>query len=187
MKAILALALLVTSAFAGAQDAKRVDAIWEAVNDRISTQIDVWFEDGEFPMAIQLLRVQADMKPHDYDVVTNLGWMLENVHEWDLALQTYKDYRKNNPNDPDAALAEADYWFRKKKYAPVIPLLDKITNKAHPNAFRILAHSYERLNKLKESQQTWKRYIALKPTDLTAKNNLRRVERKIAEKGGAGP
>jgi tetratricopeptide (TPR) repeat protein len=164
-----------------------VAAIWDAANDRISNQIDIWFEDGEFPMVIQLLHIQADMNPKDYDIATNLGWMLENVEEWDAAVAVYRNFRQANPGDPDAALAEADFYFRKKKYEPIPPLLSKITNKAHPNAFRILAHAYERLNRLKESQQVWKRYLSLAPKDEPAKNNLRRVERKLADQGNAKP
>ncbi len=181
MKALFAAVLLFVCTLSGAQDAKRVDAIWEAANDRMSSQIDIWFKDGEFPMAIQLLRVQADLKPADYDIATNLGWMFENIEEWDLAVETYAAYRKGNPKDPDAALPEAEYWFRKKKYEPVLPLLESISDKAHPNAFRVLAHSYERLGKLKESQGIWKRYIRLAASDLTAKRNLERVEKKLAE------
>jgi predicted Zn-dependent protease len=182
MRALLALiALLSMSAFAGAQDPKKVAAIWEYVNERFDRQSDAWFEDGEFPMVIQLLRIQADLNPNDYDVVTNLGWMLENVEEWDEAVVVYREYRRNNPQDPDAMLPEADYWYRKKQFAKVIPLLKGLTNKAHPNNFRILAHSYERTNKLKESESTWKRYIALAPKDEPAKRNLERVQKKLRE------
>ncbi|MEZ0325969.1 MAG: hypothetical protein ACAH95_08675 [Fimbriimonas sp.] len=185
MKAVLAAILTLASGFAGAQDPKRVAAIWDAANERISKQVDIWFEDGEFPMTIQLLRVQVDLYPDDYDVATNLGWMLENIEEWELAREAYASYRKANPREVDAALPEAEFMFRRKKYEEVLRLLGKVNDKAHPNAFRILAHSYERLNRLSESQKVWKRYISLAPKDLTAVKNLERVEKKLAAQKGA--
>ncbi len=182
MKAIFAAALVLVTAFASAQDSKRIDAIWEAANDRFTRQLDLWFEDGEFPIAIQLLKLQADLYPADYEIVTNLGWMLENVEEYSAAEEVYVGYRKGNPNNPDAILPEAEYWFRKKKYETVLALTTQVSDKAHPNAFRIRAHSFERLTKLKESQQVWKRYLKLAPNDSAAKMNLARVERKIGER-----
>jgi predicted Zn-dependent protease len=146
-------------------------------------QMDVWFDDGDYPAAIQMLRVTAEARPKDYDTITNLGWMLENIEEWDAAEAVYKRYERENVSDPDGALPIADYYFRRKKYEPIPALLSpKIAmgKKPHPNVYRILAHAYEKTGKLAESQQTWKAYIALAPGDLTAKVNLNRVEKKLA-------
>ncbi|HSI73066.1 MAG TPA: tetratricopeptide repeat protein [Fimbriimonas sp.] len=183
MKAIAALATLLLAVCASAQDAKRIAAIWSAAEDRIAQQTDVWFEDGEFPMVIQLLKVHNALDPHDYEVATNLGWMLENVEEWDDAIETYSRYQSLNPQDPDKALPLANYWFMKRKYEKIPPLLDTISDKAHPNSFRILAHAYERTKRLQDAESVWKRYLALHPNDATAKVNLTRVQKKIKESG----
>jgi tetratricopeptide (TPR) repeat protein len=183
MRTISFFLFLLIAACASAQDAKRVEAIWAAANDRLTLQNDVWFEDGEFPMVVQLLRFQVELDPHDYETVTNLGWMLENIHEWDEAVVVYRDYKRNNPNDPDAALPEANYWFIKRQFAKIPPLLSKVSSKAHPNNFRILAHAFERTGKLKEAERVWKRYLALHPNDEAAKVNLARVKRKLGTAG----
>lgn len=164
----------------GQPDPARMDAIWAEANNRVADQVDVWFDDGDYPKVIQLLKMHTEMFPADYDIATNLGWMQENVQDYPAAIKTYERFRERNPHDPDAALALAEFYFRQKRYKDVIPLMEPaIVGKPHPNAFRMLAHSYEKLGDLKNSERVWKLYIARAPSDLTAQANLRRVEKKL--------
>ena len=165
---------------AGQASTMRLGEIWNAVDDRVSRQIDVWFDGGDFPKSIHLLLFEATYWPHNYDVATNLGWMLENVEEWDSALEVYKQYYKNNPQDKDRALAEADYFFRRKQYAKVPDLLEPVLKlNPHANNFRILAHAYERLNRFDDAKRVWQEYLDFVPDDASAKVNLARVVRKL--------
>ena len=42
--------ILMLTALCGAQQVskRRLDAIWESVDARVSTQIDTWYDDGDF-------------------------------------------------------------------------------------------------------------------------------------------
>ena len=158
----------------------RLDAIWNAVDSRVDDQINVWFEDGDYPMTIHMLCFQADYASANYDVVTNLGWMQENVEQWDDALATYTKYRLNNPKDKDRALAEAEFLFRRKQYTQIPSLLEpQIPLHPHPNNYRILAHAYEKLKKFPDALRIWKSLVKADPTDLTAKSNLVKVQKKV--------
>ncbi|RYG22600.1 hypothetical protein EON82_16640 [bacterium] len=160
----------------------RVDTILDFANDRMSTQIDVLFEDGDYPAVISLLRVQAEAYPSDYDVWTNLGWMQENIQAWDTALATYARYRRQNAGDPDASLPEATFYFNRRLFSKVPPLMEPaIKGKCHPNAFRILARSYEKQEMLTDAARVYKALIARAPNDGAAKANLKRVEGKLAK------
>jgi tetratricopeptide (TPR) repeat protein len=164
---------------------ERVDAIWSYAKDRIDRQTDVWFDDGDFPATIAVLKVSSILNPHDYDVVTNLGWMQENIEQWDEAVKTYERYRADNPNDPDRALPIAQYYYMKKQYEKVPPLLESSIAgdaKPHANIFRILGSSYEKLGKLKDAERVLTKYLSIAPNDGQAKVNLARIERKL--KGG---
>ncbi|HWD37431.1 MAG TPA: tetratricopeptide repeat protein [Fimbriimonas sp.] len=185
MRTVALLAVFASlSGAALAQSGSRVAEIWSAANDRILTQQDIWFNDGDFPADIQLLRVEAEKWPADYDVWTNLGWMEENVEDWDGALATYVRYRRQNPNDPDAALPEADYYNRKRLYAKIPALLEPaIKHKCHPNNFRVLAHAYENQKMYSDAVRVWKTYLQRDPNDGAAKRNLARCEKKLS--GGA--
>ncbi len=180
----LAMATLGLAALSGAQASKaRVDAIWNIANDRLSSQLDIWFEDGEFPTCIQLLKVQLELYPNDYDVATNLGWMEENIQRWDEAIATYSRYRDENPQDPDAPLALADFYFRQKVYTKIPALLEPaIPRKPHPNAYRILAHSYEKMKMYTDAKRVWDTYIEVAPSDLTAKVNREKIVKKLSGK-----
>jgi len=160
----------------------RVDAIWSYAKDRIDRQTDVWFDDGDFPATIALLKVSSVLNPHDYEILTNLGWMQENIEQWDDAVKTYERYQADNPNDPDRSLPIATYYYMKKQYAKVPPLLEpSITGKGkpHANTYRMLGSSYEKLGKLKDAERVFTKYISIAPQDGQAKNNLARVERKL--------
>ncbi len=167
---------------AQAPDDPRITAILDASNDRITQQLNAWFDEGDFPACIQLLKVQVQMYPHDYDIVTNLGWMQENVEQWSDAEATYAQYKAQNANDPDAPLALADYYFRRKQYDKIPSLLEPAIAGArhpHPNAYRILAHTYDRLKRYSDSLRVWDVYIALAPADDAAKVNRTRVQKKL--------
>ena len=184
---IPALALFLAASLAQGQKApskkaepSRVDAIMGYANDRMSTQIDAFFDDGDFPASISLLKLQAEAYPADYEVWTNLGWMEENVEQWDAALATYIRYKRQNPKDADAALPEATYYYNRKLYAKVPPLMEgAIKGPSHPNAFRILAKSYERQGMLGDALRVYKALVQRAPDDLAAQANVRRVEAKI--------
>jgi len=175
-----------TATFTAAQ---RQAAIWGSVQARIDQQNDIWFDDGDFPRDVQSLRFEFALYPSDYDIATNLGWMQENIEEWDDALTTYQEFHRLNPNDPDSTFPEALYFFLKKKYALVPPLLNPvIENRPQPNAFRILASAYEHLKQYKDSIRVWNLYMkdqdaGFYPKDPESKHNLDRVTKKLASGG----
>lgn len=160
---------------------QRLDAIWSVVDERVTQQTNVWFDDGDYPKSIHLLEIQNAYEPENYDVATNLGWMQENVEDWDAALATYKQFLKNNPNDKDRALPEAQFLFNRKKYAEIPALLEPVLKlNPHPNNFRILAHTYERTNHYRDATRVWHLYLSFVPDDAPAKVNLARDEKRLA-------
>lgn len=158
----------------------RLDRIWEAADTRMARQVDIWFKEGDYPRLIQLLRFRIEVYPHDYELATDLGWMLQNVERRPEALEVYRRYAKLNPEDPDGPFPEANYYFQQKEYAKVPPLIEPTLAKMpHPNSYRILAHAYERTGKLQNSKRVWELYLSRHPGDEAAKNNLKRVLDKI--------
>jgi tetratricopeptide (TPR) repeat protein len=180
MKAILALAMLLMAALSMGQSSDRVDAIWDAALDRMTTQADIWFDDGEFPKIIQLLRIENELRPHDYEIATNLGWMYGNVEEYDQEIAAYLRYQKNNPDDPDRTLPIAQFYFLKRNYPKVVDLLEPLDKtKSHPNVWRILAQAYRRQKMFKDSKRVLEAYLKLHPNDAQAKANLAGVEKEL--------
>jgi tetratricopeptide (TPR) repeat protein len=167
--------------------ASRVDAIWNHAVDRINGQTDIWFDDGDFPRVINLCRIMYALYPSDFEIATNLGWMLENIEKYDEALAVYVKFRTENPKDPDAAWPEANFYYMRRAFQKIPAILEpsiKMAVKPHANNYRTLAHAYERMNQLQDSKRVWQAMLLVYPKDLPAKNNLERVEKKLRG-GGA--
>lgn len=158
----------------------RMQAIWDSAYNRMSNQVDIWYDAGDFPRCAQLLRLQAEVFPQDYNVATNLGYMLQSMDLYAEELAVYINFRRDNPEDPDASFPEAWFYMLRRAYAKIPPLLEPtLKKKPHPNSYRTLANAYERLNLLADSKRVWESYLDQKPDDLTARKNLDRVEKKI--------
>jgi len=151
---------------------------------RMNQQKDAWFDDGDFPAAISLLAVEVIWRPYDYQSVTDLGWMYGNIERKDLELTTYILFRNQYPKDPEAYYPEAEFYFKLRKYSQVINLIEPtvvMDSKPHSNSYRILAHSYDRVGRYKDSLRIWELYIAQSPDDAAAKVNRDKVKSKISD------
>ncbi len=154
-----------------------------AIYNRLNQQADIWFKDGDYPKIIQMLKIQNGFDPADYEAATNLGWLLESIEKPEEAAEVYERYAVSNPNDPDSALPRAQQHFLKRRWKEAIAAGEKfLTPKSHPNLYRIVANSYERLKEYKKSRATWERYLKLHPDDAPAKARLATVIKKEAEK-----
>ena len=179
--AIVSLLIACTSLCGAQSTAERIDGIWAVATNRMLSQQDAWFDDGDFPACINLLKVEAEKFPADYDIWTNLGWMDENVDDYAGAEQIYATYRKNNPQDPDSSLPLGTFYFMRKEYAKVPELLEPaIKRHCHPNNFRVLAWSYEKQKMFGDAVRVLKLYVDQDPKDEQAKRNLARDEKKFA-------
>lgn len=156
--------------------------VMEAADQALATQLDIYFDGGDFPRTIELLRARYELHPTSYERATDLGWMLENLERYDQALAVYARYRREATADPNRSLPEADFYFRKKLYPRIPALLEPAVGHSgvHPNLYRVLAHSYDRLGQFADSVRVWEIYIKLQPEDGAAKLNRDRVKAKIA-------
>ena len=161
---------------------QRLDSIWYAASNRMAQQCDQWYSRGEILRCIQLLKIETTIFPYDYDSVSILGWFQQSTNDEAGELATYVAYRKSNPVDPLGPYLEAMYYYRKKLYAKVPPLLEPLMKlNPHPDAniYRQLAHCYEDMNLLADSKRIWQSYLSFTPNDVAARNNLNRVEKKL--------
>lgn len=178
--ALMLWALLVQIGWAQAES-PRLNAVWQTAYNRMTRQNDAWFKNGDYPTIVESLRYMNQVWPDDYETATNLGWMLGNIERPSEELATYVTFRTLNPGDLDGALPEADFYFRARAFAKIPPLLERVVGKkAHPNVYRLLAHSYERMNLLSDSKRVWDVYLGLMPTDGAAIANRNRVMKKIS-------
>ncbi len=156
--------------------------VWLGASEVIEENVNNWFTDGEFERCIPLLKIRFEADPANYDWVTDLGWMLASSEHPDEELAYYIRFRRENAGDLDCALPEAQFYFLKKVFAKVPPLLEgTLVDRSHPNNYRILANSYEKLGQYKDAKKTWEAYLKISPNDGQAKVNLQRVINKLGD------
>lgn len=172
-----AVALLAASVSFG-QSSQAMSEIEDGFDARLTQQSDKWFQDGHFPVCIQLLRAKQEWSPLDEETATDLGWMYGNIERPDLEWLTYVRYARRNAGDKDHLYPLANFYFMKKSYVNVVATLSGIEKQdpaPHPNEFRMLAHAYSRLGLHKDALRVWDVYIKLAPDDLAAKKNRQEV------------
>ena len=186
MKKFVILLLVVMSMTIGASafqvSSSRQNQIWNAVDDCLIKYADEAFDDGEFTRVVSALRFRLAIHPNDSEVLTDLGWMLENTSRAGEALSLYISYRQRNASDTDAALPEITYYFRKKAYAKIPPIAEpELARTPTPNLYRMLYRSYEMLGLLSDAVRVLDLYLGRFPDDPAAKMNRERISKKMRQ------
>lgn len=191
MKTMMSLALLFATVSPGFGQANQSDQaeIFGAMDNRLQLQRQAWFDAGRFPVTAQILEFEVLFFPHDYDRVTSLGWMYGNMEMTDEEIRVYNWYRKTFPNDAEAHYPAGEFYFRRREYEKVIPIILpslSLKNKPHGNSYRILANAYDRLKKYKESMDIWNQFLKIEPNDPTALRNRDKVKKLLEEQKSGG-
>lgn len=158
----------------------RMGVIWNAYQDRLASQTDHDFEQGDFPKVIQLLKVQTDMDRQGYERWTDLIWMLGNVEEYAAQIAAARQFRNYNLTNPEAWYPEAEIYFIKRAFVKVIPIMEeaiRLKGTIHPNSYRILANSWTRLGFKSEAIRVWEQMLKRYPNDDRAKVQLDRLKK----------
>ncbi len=163
-----------------------------AFQARLTSEVSQLFDDGDFPRATQIITVQTRHWPDDYERATDLIWMHGNMEHRSQELGEAARFRILNSGDPDAWYPEAQVHFLDRAYAYVIPIMAqaaKISRETgrplQPNGYRILAHSFNRMEMYAQSLAVWDEYLKLAPNDEAGKRNREGVARRLAEQGGS--
>jgi len=156
--------------------------ILDAARDRMSRQNDAWYRTGEFLPIIQSQEILVAVNPKDEETWDVLIWMYQNVEMPDLQWTATRRFASANPSYIDAKYYEANFMFAKKLYAKIPALLEPLISQSpppDPNAFRFLAHSYNRMGYYEDALRVWDVYIKIKPKDLQAIANRKGVAEKM--------
>ena len=179
MNLITTASILLATQTGSAPVQDRVDEIWTHVDNHIIRQMDFWFDDGEFPATVELLKVQVAYES-SYENVTNLGWMLENIDRYDLVPPVYLKYQKDHPEDPDACYPLGWHYYLLRNWQKVIEVLEpSLKRNPTPNTYRTLAKSYEREKKYQDAIRIWEMQLKRWPDDIPCKANIERVKKKM--------
>lgn len=167
------------------KEPSRVDWVIYYMDKAIKEPTDQWFTDGEYTASVQLLKLRYEISPFHYDALTDLGWMLENMTQWNDAEGYYTRYIDEYPEYIDSSLPLGQFYLFRKNYQKVIDTLEpQLKRKPHANQYRILARAYDLLQKPVDALRVYRELISQYPDDAQAKVNAERMEKKIRDLGG---
>lgn len=163
--ALLALAFLAESPVRGAappasSSPAQVDGIVSAVVDRLWTQTDVYWHQGDYPRIIALDRIIVGADPHFMEPYQTGGWLM-----WSSGQDADADafYRLGIQNNPRNSKAYYDYGLsflvnHKHDYPAAIRVFRQDVTQADAGVldWRMLAHSYEKAGQWDRAVATWR-------------------------------
>lgn len=170
---------------AGAQDQRRVDEILFHAEVRANGEADTVFGQGDFPKAIQGLRMRYELREWDERILTDLTWMLGNVEETGESLYYAIRFRQANPNDPNRGYPEALLYSQWRMFSKIPPILESdiaMVPPPHRNSYSLISTAYMRMGYHADAVRVLD--IALKhyPDDAVFKRNRDRSAQLL--KGG---
>ncbi len=153
----------------GGPNEGRVAEIMLHVEARAADETDAWFNDeGDYPRAIQNLRFRSRLRPWDEEIGTNLIWMLGNVRYIGEMLAVAIRFRKENPDNPDRGLPEAQVYWEYRMFFKIPPILEEDILRdppPHGNTFSMIGNAYARLGFHEDALRVWNQYLKHDPDD----------------------
>ncbi|MEI6513909.1 MAG: tetratricopeptide repeat protein [bacterium] len=167
-----------------AKTEKRVYDILDAAASELWSQTDVYWHKGQHYHVMSLLYMLIEIDPQGLTAYDNLGWLLESNHKDAQAIEIYKLAIKNNPNSWEPYFDLGNYYYNKKQYDLAIVPLKASTERvpSNSNPWRLLAHSYTKLDRLEEALEVWNKILMADPKDVAAKLNRDEVKAMIEAK-----
>ncbi|MCH8979527.1 MAG: hypothetical protein IH945_09850 [Armatimonadetes bacterium] len=167
--ALIGVAVMPVVAQEGEPDEDRIKEIMWYVEARAEAETVSWYrDDGDYPRAIQNLRYRWRLRPWDEEISTDLIWMLGNIKYEGERLAVAMRFRKENPDNPDRGLPEAQVYWEHKMYFKIPPILEEDIlrdPRPHGNTFRMIGHSYSRLGFHEDALRVWNQYLKHDPDD----------------------
>jgi tetratricopeptide (TPR) repeat protein len=156
-----------------------------AARQAMVDQNDEWYDDGEYLIVVQNLRILCAGDPSDEDRWSDLIWMLGNVEQYAAQLQVSTQYRELNPGRADAAYYLAQFYFLRRAYAKVPELMEPVIKAEpppHANCFRFLTNSYQRMGYLEDALRVVTAHLRAYPDDAMADAKRDGIRRQLTER-----
>ncbi len=183
---ILAVALPASAAppsAAQSQSQIQVDGIIARVVDKLWTQTDEYWHDGDYPRIVALDRVITQADPQFLEAYSNGGWLMDSLGRTTDAEAFYKLGITNNPHSAYAYWNLGFFYFNTTKdYAKAAHVFEMDTRQpdADLNDWKMRGHAQEKAGQWDQAVATWHTIKAKWPNGLGVDRLLREAEEKRA-------
>ena len=163
---------------------ERVGDLLGRITDELWIHNDEFWHQGEYRWCIAILGVITELDPHDTEAFGNRGWLLWNIGENDTAEAVLKKGISLNPNSYELFYDLGMHYYKLQRYDDAIHTLKTAQPLGLPDVgWKLLAHSYERSNRLDECIAVWEELEKMETGDPAVEFNLSRLRDKAADVG----
>jgi tetratricopeptide (TPR) repeat protein len=161
----------------------KVEAILDEIANRLWTQADRHWHQGEYNHIINMHRVTIATRPGTTEAYANSGYLLWSMGRDAEAIALYDEGIKANPKSYSIYDEMGFYYFnRKKDYPRAISYYERAIacDDLQPFTLHMLAHAYERTKQVDKALKTWERAAGFpkNPAVEVAKNHVARLRKK---------
>lgn len=156
----------------------QVDAIVDAAVDKLWAQTDEYWHDGDYPRIIALDRIITQADPQFVESYSTGGWLMESTGKTRDAEAFYQESARNNPQKSYAWHSLGMFYFNTvKDYGAAARAFETGTRQrdAEINDWKMLAHTYEKMQKVDKAAMTWRTIKARWPNGPAVDVNLQRA------------
>jgi tetratricopeptide (TPR) repeat protein len=151
----------------------------KALGQMLWSYSDDFFHRGEFEEAAKVDEIVGILDPHFTEAHTTAAWLYGSAGKPDLEMALYKRAIEMNPFDPQGYFDIAMAYHYRQQHNMALPYFEEMAEWDPPQQYlRMLAHTYEKLDKFEESLKVWDRVLRMMPNDPVAKSNRDRVAEK---------
>jgi tetratricopeptide (TPR) repeat protein len=136
----------------------QIDGISSAIEDNLWSVVDRYFDAGDYSRSIGLDRIIVQQDPNFVECYATGGWLMESLGNLNDAEAFYQESVANNPNNSYAHYALGTFYFNTlKDYRTAIAVFQSDIRQpdADANDWKMLAHSYERIQAYDLAVDTW--------------------------------
>ena len=166
-----------------AQSQVQVDGITARVVDKLWSQTDDYWHDGDYPRIVALDRVITQADPQFLEAYSNGGWLMDSLGRTADAEAYYKLGVANNPHAAYAYWNLGFFYFNTTKdYAKAAQAFERDTQQADAdiNDWKMRGHAEEKAGQWDRAVATWRTIKAKWPAGLGVDRLLREAEEKRA-------
>lgn len=186
---LLALLVLASSCALAGEPAPETQARLDEISQLTSGYLwqldDYYWHQGQYERCIAILRMIAEVDPHDTEAYSSGAWLLQNQLRDDEAEVLLLRGLELNPDVYDLYYDLGLFYYMHERFDEAIPYIESaVRYPVHKAVWHLLAHCYEHVGDLSQAANIWADRQQMEPGDVVPAIQLDRIMRGGKPSGG---
>lgn len=157
--------------------------IIQKVFDNLQDQTDEWFHHGDYLRSVQAYRMAIAYDPDDFQSYFLGAWLLWSAEQNDESRKMFLEAVRTHPNSYEPYMELGFHWSGRRDYKQAALWLFHACRLGAPvEAWKTLAHSYEKLGELETALRVMQYAREIDPYDPAIPKNIQWLKDDIQKK-----